>query len=159
MANSLISLGSFTFQGFEAPDKIVLRGRQRISVHYLGSGQASIGVLGRDYQVLSFQGILSGSNAVHRARVLDQLRFDGDSILFRWESRNDSVIVRDLRFEYRSRFWISYSISCVVMEAAAPGDLAELDTILELGAISISEITQLLEDTAMTAAVPQIASL
>ena len=165
MLNSLLSLGSFVFESFESPEKILLKNKQRLVVHHLGSGRSIIDSLGEDYETVSFSGIFSGLNAVARIRSLDYIRLQGVPQSLTWGSKTLSVIIQKLDLSYSSNQWVPYKLSCLVLSATSPVDSnpryvissspdAQLSDIL-----SLLQITTIMPTSAQTAALAQLAAL
>ena len=71
--NSQLTLGPFIFEGLEVPERIVLKSRQRVIVHHLGSGASAMDSLGEDPQSITFQGTFTGPNTANRIRSIDHL--------------------------------------------------------------------------------------
>ena len=119
MSYPLLTLGPFSFEGLESPQKIQLKTKQRISgVHHLGSGLSAIDYLGNDYEIVSFRGIFSGQNAADRIRSIDYLRILGAPLVLSWSSGGAlSVIIRQFELDYSSDRWIPYLLSCYIVRS------------------------------------------
>ncbi len=146
MSNSQLTLGPFVFEGLESPERIVLKSKQRLAVHHLGSGLSVTDSLGQEYQSIGFQGAFTGLNAANRIRSIDRLRIQGMPLLFRWSSQALFVILQEFELRYKSSQWVDYRISCLVVQ---PGHLSVQDTddVLTASASSqVKEIIALLQD-------------
>jgi hypothetical protein len=126
MPNSMLTLGSFSFDGLESPERILLKSKHRLVVHRLGSGSSSIDSLGEDPEIVSFRGIFTGINAAARSRTIEQLRSQGVPVNLTWNSKTLSVVIRDFELNYSSNQWIPYKLSCYVM--SSPGGWLEIST-------------------------------
>ena len=117
---ALLTLGDVTLEGFEIPASVRFGGAQRATVHNLLGGGRVIDTMGRDDHKLTWGGILSGSTASDRARVLDAMRVAGDVLTLAWDSFCYDIVIGELTFEFCSPWWITYKIECLVVS-----DLAE----------------------------------
>ena len=115
----LVNLGDIVLDGFEVPARVEFGGKQRVVVHTLIGGTRVVDVLGRDDAALQWRGVLSGSTGANRARILDQMRVAGDTILLTWDAFCYSVIISELRLDFCSPWWIPYAITCVVQQDLA----------------------------------------
>ena len=159
MPNSLLTLGPFSFEGLEAPDRILLKTKHRLAVHRLGSGYLSIDSLGEDAEVVSFRGMFTGPNAAARSRTIEQLRSKGAPLNLTWNSKTLSVVIRDFELNYSSDQWIPYKLSCYVARSSieevaisTSGTVAAADT-------QISDIVGLLKNTGINPTPDQITAL
>jgi hypothetical protein len=132
MSESALSLGPMAFRDFEIPSAITFGGRQRLAVHYLGTGRRITDVLGPDDATISFTGVLSGSQATQRAREIDTLRSLGLPLTLAWNTFSYLVVISSFRSEYRNRWWVPYTVSCAVLEnPLIPGALSALPAAAE----------------------------
>ena len=127
---ALLTLGDVSFDGLEVPASVRFGGAQRAAVHKLLGGGRAIDTMGRDDHSLVWSGVLSGSNASSRARVLDALRVAGTVLPLAWDAFCYDVVILDLALEFCSPWWITYKIACIVLsdlaqsEAGNPVDIA-----------------------------------
>jgi hypothetical protein len=149
ISSSSLKLGSFSFEGLESPDQIVLRTKQRLAIHYLGSGSSLIDSLGQDATIVSFRGIFSGTQAATRIRAIQYLRSQGQPIPLIWGSTTSSVVIRELELTYSSIQWVSYKLSCCVVGGLEPGVGPPLNVALRSPEMQVSEVLSLLQDTSM----------
>lgn len=124
MQGSPVQLGPIQLQNFEVPQSLRFGGQYRLAVHRLSSGDRLIERLGPDESDIQFQGTLTGQDAEARAREIDRLRVSGQAIWLTWESFRRRVIVRTFRADYRSPWWINYSIICIVAHAEQVSSLS-----------------------------------
>jgi hypothetical protein len=115
VSSPLLTLGTFVFEGLEAPESLLLKKKQRIAIHRMGSGTSSIDSLGEDLEVVSFRGIFSGTNASDRIRSIEYLKSQGLPIQLTWDAKVLSVIIREFDLKYSSNQWIPYELSCYVV--------------------------------------------
>lgn len=119
MTDVALLLGPIVFQDFEVPSGINFGGRQRLALHRLPSGSRVIDALGRDDAQISFSGIFAGSDAILRARSLDELRVAGIPLPLTWDVLFYTVLISDFCADYRSSWWIPYRIVCTVIRDEA----------------------------------------
>jgi hypothetical protein len=120
----VLQLGGITLQGFEVPGRVLFGGAQSLAVHKLPGGARIIDAMGRDDADLEWSGVFSGGDASDRARLLDAMRAAGDVLPLTWDEFAYSVLIADLRLEYRSPWWIEYRIRCKVLLDEAQSDAA-----------------------------------
>jgi hypothetical protein len=147
MANSLLTLGSFSFEGLESPEKIDLKTKQRLVVHHLGSGSTTIDYLGNDFETVSFRGIFSGPNASRRVRSIDFLRVLGKPLPLSWNANTLSVIISKFELDYSSDRWIPYRLSCYVIHSVSIEMPDPTDAMSSPPATQVGDILALLINT------------
>jgi hypothetical protein len=128
-----MTLGNVVLDGFEVPGGIRFGGRQALAVHRLPGGGRVIDAIGPDDFDICWCGVLSGSDAAGRARLLDGLRRGGSTVPLAWESFLVPVIIGNLQFDFASPWWIPYQIRCVVASGTIvppPTDAADLSTMI-----------------------------
>jgi hypothetical protein len=159
MSESLLTLGSFSFQGFESPDRILLKSKQRLAIHHLGSGISTVDCLGEDSEVASFRGTFTGANAPARIRSIEYLRVQGQPVALIWGSKALSVIIQAFELTYVSNQWIPYKLTCVVTGSAGLGTENLLDPISESPDTQVGDILSLLRGSYVSATSDQLAAL
>jgi hypothetical protein len=66
---------------------------------------------------LAWTGMMIGANATARAKLLDQMRQDGDTILLSWGTFAYDVVIRSFSANYKRENWMGqYSITCEVVD-------------------------------------------
>jgi len=110
-----IALGGIVLSSFEVPASMRFGGAQALAVHDLPGGQRIIDTMGRSDCNIIWEGILSGSDAVSRAQLLDAMRVSGAAQSLQWDAFNYRVIISNCVFEYERQWWIPYKISCTVL--------------------------------------------
>lgn len=108
-----LTLGPVEFAGLESPAEIQFGGRQRLAIHQFPGGGRTIDCLGSEDGPIQWTGILSGSNAYDRIRLLDGLRIAGAPVRLCWGNLTYTVIISECSFIYRQVYWVDYSISCI----------------------------------------------
>ena len=126
MTRPLITLGSFAFEGLEAPERIRLRSKQRISVHRLGSGGLILDSLGDDIQTLSFRGVFTGSQAARRLESIDIMRTEGRPVQLTWDTNSVTVLIREFQAVYSSTYWISYELTCFIVAGTSASESSSI---------------------------------
>ena len=149
MANPLLKLGPFSFEGLESPERIHVRMRQRLALHHLGSGRTTVDYLGNDHETVSFRGIFSGVNAAERIRSIDYLRVLGAPLVLSWNSKALTVIIRQFELDYSSELWIPYRLSCYVVRSINAGAADPTDVMSASPGTQVSELLDLLESTSI----------
>jgi hypothetical protein len=159
MSTSLLILGPFSFEGLEAPESILLKTKQRLVIHRLGSGTSSIDSLGEDIEVVSFRGIFVGTNATARSRAIEQLRSQGTPVDLTWNSKTLSVVIRDFELTYSSNHWITYKLSCYTVSSYSKGfAILASETPVSVD-VQINDIVDLLQNTGISPTLDQISAL
>jgi hypothetical protein len=159
MSSSLLTLGSFSFEGLEVPGSILIKSRQRIAVHHLGSGTSVAEVLGEDCEMVAFRGVFSGLQAAARIRAVEYIRTQGLPCSLTWDSKSLSVVVQEFVLNYSSSRWISYKLSCVAVQSSTSGFLALPDPISASPDTQVGNISSLLLNTDVNPTSTQIAAL
>jgi hypothetical protein len=143
-------LGSFSFEGLEAPESILLKTKHRLIIHRLGSGSSSIDSLGEDTEVVSFRGIFTGINAAARSCVIEQLRSQGAPVNLTWNSKTLSVVIQNFELNYSSNQWITYKLSCYVTSLSHEGAVISASGTAMSADTQIKDITNLLQNTGVS---------
>jgi hypothetical protein len=159
MTESLLKLGSFSFEGLESPERILVTSKQRIALHHLGSGFSEADCLGEDCGSVTFQGIFTGARAEERIRALELLKLQSNSLALTWHSKTLLVIIQELELNYSSTRWIPYKLRCVVIGSNTRNAvLASPDT--QVGEmIGLMQHTGLSPTSAQTIAILNLAAM
>ena len=159
MSSTRLTMGPFTFENLELPEKIYLKTRQRLFVHHLGSGGSVTDSLGTDYQSLRFKGTFTGPHAVSRAHTIEQLRMQGMPLLFRWDSVILKVNIQEFLLTYKSSQWIDYRLACLVVQTDFV-NLPEIDTLLvKTDSLQIRDAMVLLQEAGVVIKNSQLSAL
>jgi hypothetical protein len=121
-----MQIGSIQLSDFEVPPSIKFGGTHRLSVHKSGSGIRVIDTLGPDDSDIQFRGIFSGPQAELRARALNDLRIGGMPVWLSWNTFRYRVLVKAVRLDYRTRSWILYEATCLVVDQPGANNVASL---------------------------------
>lgn len=109
-------LGTFTFAGYEIPEMIAVRGKQKVTTHELVGGARVVDVLGSVNDPIGWKGRFQGPLAQERARDLDILRLSGDSIELAFGAWAFDVVITSLQLDFERFYQIPYTIECLVLE-------------------------------------------
>ena len=146
MPDSPVTLGSFTFEGLEVPDRVILRNRQKLIVHHMTSGARAIDTTGTDIQTIAFRGVFSGSAAPERIKYIESMRDGGNQLLFSWDFQIAEVYIQDFEILYQSHQWIPYRLTCQVTDPATPPSRTAADLLWAGSSSQISDIGNLLNN-------------
>jgi hypothetical protein len=158
MPGPLLTLGQFSFVDLESPDRIIVRTKQRLVVHHLGSGSAAIDSLGTDIEAVSFTGIFTGTNAATRIQSIENIRSQNIPTSLRWASRTLTVIIHEFNLQYITNQWIPYKLSCLVVSAGLSA-ANSTDDASASPSQQVAEIVGLLNGAAITPTVRQTSAL
>ncbi len=111
-----VTLGNFSFQGFEVPAEMPFGGAQALTTHKLIGGTRIIDAMGRDDVLLSWSGTFLSPDAAQRARALDALRVVGAPLLLVWNSFRYLVVIQRFSPIYRHASEVPYRIECEVVQ-------------------------------------------
>src|SRR6185437_1620027 len=117
--DTIITLGSFQFQGFEVPESINVGGEQKVHVHELVGGARVVDILGRQDDDISWSGTIYGSftiDALSRVIELDTMRVNGTPVNLSWFHYNYLVIVKHFKAEPQKFYQIPYTITLQVVQ-------------------------------------------
>lgn len=129
-----MQIGSIQLNDFEVPASITFGGLHRFAVHKSANGSRIIDTLGPDDNDIRFRGIFSGQSAESRARTLNDLRLNGTPVWLSWGSFRYRVLLKSVQLDYRTRSWILYQASCLILDqpgaakASIPTNQAQLAT-------------------------------
>lgn len=133
-ADTIVKLGDFVFQNFEIPEKINFGGKQQVVVHRLPGGRRVVDTMGRDDTDLEWAGVLTGPDALERARQLDVMRVEGKPQTLLWAKFRYKVILSDFEAEFQRWYQIPYKLTCTIIKDDSAGntvDALDLDADLK----------------------------
>lgn len=111
-----VTLGAFTADWLETPEKMPFGGEQRMVEHKLLGGAKVFDLLGPEEEDISFSGIFFGPLAQIRAQMLDTMRLQGQVVPLIWPGDSRSVIIKKFHCDYASGGGVMpYSVTCVVV--------------------------------------------
>ena len=160
MADLILKLGDFVFQGFEMPESIPFGGTQRLAVHRLIGGGKVIDAMGRDDEPVRWHGWFRGLDATQRARYLDNLRVDGRPLKLTWHEFSYRVVVRSFHADFQRFHQIPYQIECEVLEnltqpvtaLASPG----IDSVFGADLAALQNLVNMIADNPLVKAVESV---
>lgn len=115
MVDTVITLGSFTFQDLEVPQSINFGGDQRLVVHEMVGGARDVQTLGAQPADISWSGLMTGPDALTRAQQLNQMRIAGNTLSFSVFSESYSVIIASFSYYTERYYQVEYSITLKVV--------------------------------------------
>lgn len=125
----LLTLGSILFSDFEIPESTNFGGEQMLAIRKLVGGDRVIDAMGRDDDDIHWSGRFRGAAAEGRARLLDYMRIQGQSLVLSWSSFRYLVVIRSFKADLQvAGLEIPYSIVCTVMEDLTNPILPSADT-------------------------------
>jgi hypothetical protein len=138
MADTKLILGGVAFQGFEIPDAIKgFGGRHHINKHVLVGGQRVLDTMGPDPDDITWSGNFRGPNALSRALAVDAMRQSGAQVALSWGGLFYMVVVSAFAPNYRKRYEIPYSITCMVSEVQGrSGGIAGIGGLLGVAGVA-----------------------
>jgi hypothetical protein len=152
-------MGSISFEGLEVPERVLLRTKRRLVIHSLGSGASLIDSLGEEVEVITFNGIFSGTDAIRRIRSIEFLRSQGEPVGLTWASKTLSVVIREFNLNYSSNQWITYQLSCYVVDSANSNGTPLANEVLGSANAQADDIVGLLQNTGLSPTVDQTSAL
>ena len=159
MSESLLKLGTFSFEGLESPERIMVTSKQRIAIHHLGSGFSVADCLGEDCGSVTFRGIFTGSRAESRIRALEYLKLQGNSLPLIWRSKTLTVIIQDLELNYSSDRWVPYKLCCIVISQNVPKKISGSPDTRVSDMINLMQNASLSPTLAQTTAILNLAAM
>jgi len=93
-------LGSIELTGFEVPDRILMGGQQRTSVHELAGGGRVIETLGSQPGTMLLEGRFVGADGFSKAQEVDLLRVSGRPVLLVVAGFSFDVVVAQFEYSY-----------------------------------------------------------
>lgn len=113
--DTTLTLDSFTFQGFEIPERIPLGGAQALVIHKLPGGARVIQAMGRDDDPIQWNGMFLGSNALDRTRLLDAMRVAGKPVVLSFLELKYNVAIKSFKFTVEAFYRVLYTIELEVI--------------------------------------------
>lgn len=115
MADFVLTLGDFGFQGKEVPQEIPVGGSQLIATHNLIGGVRVADTLGRADDDIEWSGWILGADAGARIAYLDGYRTAGTELILTWADYRYRVIVREFNARFQRKYQYLYRICCEVI--------------------------------------------
>ncbi|MDE2302435.1 MAG: hypothetical protein KGK11_07720 [Sphingomonadales bacterium] len=121
----MLTLGDFTFQRGEIPERIAFGTQQQLQVHRLVGGGRVIDAMGAAPLRPEWSGWLSGPAALDRARQLKRMAEAGAPLPLAWGEFAYSVLIAQFSAEDRAGPFLPYRIALEVLEdTGAPAPAA-----------------------------------
>lgn len=125
MTDTTVRLAGVTFEGFEVPEEIKVRLRQRLNSHQLQGNARVIDAMGVSYDPLTWTGRFRGASAERRARAVEAILKAGKAVSLTFGALSYSVMLKEFEWSYQRAYEIPYSITCEVLaDRAAPASVA-----------------------------------
>lgn len=159
MTDVTVELGSIAFAGMEIPTVMPWGGDQAHNVHKLLGGQRVIDALGPDDMEIAWSGRFQGANAMDRATALDQMRRDGQQQTLTWGPLSYQVLVIHFRADFERLYQQPYSISCLVISAAAQSPTTSNATLDDLVGGDMDQVNTQVSAITDPTVLPAITSL
>lgn len=109
-----VTLGPFSFEDTEVPQKIPYGGQQILAVQKMIGGARQINTLGPDPRDIQWTGTMRGPDRADRAAALVQMMTSGKSFPLAWGSEYLEVVVRAFT-PVTQAFFVTYTITCCVV--------------------------------------------
>lgn len=110
-ADQAVTLGDFTFYGWEVPEKVTWGGQQRMTVHKFVGGTRWIDVMGQDNADITWSSRFLSPDASARADQLDQLRKAGAQLDLVFAGRYYSVVISGFTANQEMLWHVPYTIT------------------------------------------------
>lgn len=116
-----LTLGGFTFEDFEIPERIPLGGAQKKTTHELLGGARVVDAMGPAERDITWSGRFQSDDAWERAQAIDQLRIQGLALPLVIDNEFRIVIITDFAPVYERAYQAPYSITVhVVVQPITP---------------------------------------
>lgn len=109
-----ITLGPFSFEDTEVPEKIPYGGQQVLAVQKMIGGARQINMLGPDARDIEWNGTMRSEDRAERAAMLVQMMRSGNTFSLVWGEECFDVVIRSFQ-PVTEAFFINYSIVCCVV--------------------------------------------
>ena len=125
MADFDVTLGGFTFAGFEVPDRIPFGVDQQTNTHKFVGGKRVIDSMGRDDPALTWEGRFTGPDALSRALQLKAMAVAGGPLTLTWSELSYTVVLKSFAPDFEKAYLIPYRITLEVQaDNSAPAGAA-----------------------------------
>jgi hypothetical protein len=119
MADTTLTLGDFTFQGWEIPERIPFGGEQDLAVQKLIGGARVIDATGWQPHDLTWSGRFQGKGALARARLLEGLFRAGKPLTCSWSELSYLVVPHNFTADFERFYQLPYSLTLTVVKPLA----------------------------------------
>lgn len=117
MTDTVITLGGFEFRDLEIPSEINFGGDHKLVVHELVGGQRVIDAMGRNDTNISWEGLITGSDAIDRALQLESFRTSGETVTLSWFNLTYDVVVETFIAKTQKYYQVAYNIACKTVQS------------------------------------------
>ncbi len=117
MTDTIINLGGFEFRDLEIPSEINFGGDHKLVVHELVGGQRIVDAMGRNDTNISWEGLITGSDAIDRALQLEGFRTSGQTVTLSWFNLTYEVVVETFIAKTQKYYQVSYNIACKTVQS------------------------------------------
>ena len=114
-----LMLGSVQFTLDELPERISLGGSQEVAVRKYAGGEIDVQTLGAFDDVISWSGVLWFTDALSRAKAINDIRMAGKPVTLQVGTQSVQVVVTRFKYDYENDFYIPYSIDMQPMGVLA----------------------------------------
>lgn len=116
MADTTLTLGLVTFQGFEIPAKIPFGGEQALSIKKMVGGARVVDPLGQDDADIAWSGRFQSGDAMDRALAVDEMRKGGQDQVLTVAGLSYTVKVQKFTFIVERLYQVLYEINLTVVQ-------------------------------------------
>ncbi|WP_316227825.1 hypothetical protein [Bradyrhizobium sp. SZCCHNR3015] len=125
MSTDVLSLGGIAFDSYSTPGKMPFGGKQAMVVHKLPGGKRVTDTLGPDERNIAWEGKFFGPDALATVLAIDGMRAAGQVVPLTFAGQTRQVIIEEFLPDIRRLpNWVEYSISCLVQQNPALGNLS-----------------------------------
>lgn len=115
MVDTVILLGNFQFRDHEIPELINFGGEQKLAVKELVGGTRIIDAMGPSHGDPTWSGLITGSDAMQRASLLDAMRIAGQALDFSVFSLRYKVLIASFIYKPEKYYQVRYDITLKVI--------------------------------------------
>lgn len=160
MTDLTLTLGGVEFQDFEIPDAIRgFGGEQMLNVHRLPGGARVIDAMGRDDGQIEWSGRFRGSDALSRARAVDELRIAGQSVFLSFGDVLETVLVHRFSYSIERLYEVPYVLVLEVLSddsSSAQGDGPGVDEMIDGDSDSLGTLGSGIGDSGLSGALSSV---
>lgn len=109
-----VTLGPFTFNDTEVPEKLAYGSQQVLAVQKMLGGARVVNTLGQDAGDIKWSGTMRGPDQAQRVNTLVQMASSGQIFPLAWADEYQQVVIRSFQPQAQA-FFTSYTITCCVV--------------------------------------------
>lgn len=110
----VVTLGPFTFNDTEVPQKMPYGGQQILAVQKMIGGARQVNTLGVDKHDIQWTGTMRSADRAERAATLAQMMASGKTFPLTWGHEYLEVVIRSFQ-PVTEAFFLTYTIVCCVV--------------------------------------------